>query len=135
VEPPPNSPARRVLVADDNPDAADSLALLISAWGYDVRVAYSGDRALQSALEFRPDVCLLDLGMPGLTGFEVAERLRQEPRTAGAVLAAVTGWGDADTRRRVTAAGFDYHLLKPAPLDELQTILAGGAPASLGDFR
>jgi CheY-like chemotaxis protein len=117
-------------VVDDNHDSADSLAMLIRAWGHDVRVAYGGAPGLQLALDFRPQVCLLDLGMPGMNGLELASRLRREPATAGAVLVAVSGWGDANSRRQSRDAGFACHLLKPANLDALREVLSGRTPAA-----
>ena len=120
----PSGP-RRVLVVDDNQDAADALAMLVRTWGHDVRVAYSGEQGLQAARDFQPEVCLLDLGMPGMSGFELAARLREEPTTAGAVLTAVSGWGDHETRRRAIEAGFEHHLLKPSNIEMLRAILDG----------
>ena len=116
---------RRVLVVEDNKDAADGLAKLVRAWGYDTRVAYGGPQGLTLAFEFSPDVCLIDLGMPVLSGFELARFLRGDPRTAGILLAAVTGWSDEETRRKCREVGFDYHFTKPADIDELRNVLAG----------
>jgi two-component system, sensor histidine kinase len=130
VDPSHPNPGRRVLVVDDNPDAADALATLLRGWGHDTRAAYGGEAGLRAAREFRPDVCLLDLGMPGLSGFELAERLRREPVTAGAVLVAVSGWGEPETRRRAREAEFDHFLLKPSNLQILRAILAGQACGS-----
>lgn len=118
---------RRVLVVDDSPDAADALAMLVRGWGHDVRVEYGGEQELRAALDFRPDVCLLDLSMPRMSGFDLAGRLRQDPRTAGAVLVAVSGWGDSETQRRARDAGFDAFLLKPSDLDALRGVLAASA--------
>jgi CheY-like chemotaxis protein len=112
----------RVLVVDDNHDAADSLAMLLRFWGYDTRVAYDGMQALAVAPAYRPDALCIDLGLPGLDGCEVARRLRPSlPRPP--VLVAVTGYGDADHRRRAVAAGFDHFLLKPVDLDVLRRLL------------
>lgn len=116
---------RRVLVVEDNKDAADSLARLVRAWGYETRIAYGGRQGLALAFEFSPDVCLVDLGMPVLNGFELAQLIRRDPRTAGILLAAVTGWSDEATRRRCREVGFDYHFTKPADIDELRNVLAG----------
>ncbi len=118
------APARRVLVVDDNRDAADSLALLLRTYGHDVTVAYDGLEGVAAALEFRPDVALLDLGLPGLSGYEVAQRLRREPELGKMLLAAVTGYGQDEDRRRTREAGFDIHLVKPADLDVIQALLA-----------
>jgi PAS domain S-box-containing protein len=107
-------PPRRILIVDDNVDAAESLAhLLRRFWKQDVRVVHDGNSALGVADEFRPELVLLDLGMPGMDGFEVARRLRSHHATAGSLLVALTGWGGDDERRRAREAGFDLHLVKP----------------------
>jgi PAS domain S-box-containing protein len=116
--------ANRVLVVDDNRDAANSLAILIQAWGHQIRVAHEGLHALEVAREFRPDVVLLDLGLPGMPGVELAEQLRQEPGLEKTFLVALTGYGADEDRRRTSEAGFQAHLVKPADLNELQTLLA-----------
>lgn len=112
---------RRVLVADDNVDSAETLALLLQALGNDVRTVHDGLRAVEESEAFRPDVALLDIGMPGLDGYEVARHIRGKPWGANMVLIALTGWGEEEDRRRCREAGFDRHLLKPidiAPLRE-----------------
>jgi CheY-like chemotaxis protein len=119
----PFSSSRKVLVVDDNADAADSLAVLLRLLGHEVRVAHDGPAALAAAAGGWPEVVLLDLGMPGMDGYEVARRLRADPATAGAVIAALTGWGQDEDRRRSKEAGFDHHLVKPADLGALQQIL------------
>ncbi len=116
---------RRVLIADDNMDAADSLALLVEIGGHEVRVAHGGRAALALAQAFRPDVVLLDIGMPDMTGYEVASALRGEPWGTHIQLVALTGWGQEGDRRRSTAAGFDRHLTKPIDTDELIAVLMG----------
>jgi CheY-like chemotaxis protein len=116
--------SKRVLVVDDNRDAADSLAVLLRLHGHEVRVAYEGPAALAASAEFGPDLVLLDLGMPGMDGYEVARRLRQSPAFAGRVLAALTGWGQEADRMRTREAGFDHHLVKPADPGELAALLA-----------
>ncbi len=105
--------ARRVLVVDDNVDAADSAAMLLRMSGHQVEVAYNGEAALDAAQKFHPEVVLLDIGLPGLTGYEVARRLRAKPEFKAMVLAAVTGYGQEEDRRRTREAGFDAHLTKP----------------------
>ena len=120
---------RRVLVVDDNRDAADSLGMLLGFLGAEVAVAHDGRSALDKMATFHPEVVLLDLGMPEMSGLEVARRMREDPALAGITLVALTGWGQREDRRRTTEAGFDYHLVKPADLSALQTILAlGSAP-------
>jgi CheY-like chemotaxis protein len=109
-------PARRlsVLVVDDNPDQAESLAMVLQGAGHDVRVAGDGLDALEAARASRPEVVLLDLGMPGMNGFEAAHRLQQDPAARPDLLVAVTGWSSDEDRRRTRAAGFAHHLTKPA---------------------
>ncbi len=117
------TPSRRVLVVDDTPDVADSLALLMKTLGVDVRVAYSGARGLASLAEFKPEIVFLDIGMPGMDGFETARRMREHPQGRDVALVALTGWGEEETRRRVEASGFDRHLIKPAQIDDLRQAL------------
>lgn len=123
---------RRVLVVDDNEDTAWSFAMLLRAFGHEVRTAHDGPSGLEAALDERPDVVFLDIGLPGLDGYEVARRLRRRPELAAAVLVAVTGYGQDDDLRHSREAGFDHHLVKPARLEEVQAILssaAGRAPS------
>ena len=120
----PNQAGCTVLVVDDNVDSAQSLAMLLEVSGHVVRVAYDGPTGLEAALADRPDVVLLDIGLPGLTGIEVAKRIRREPTLETSVLIAVTGYGQQEDRQRSRDAGFDHHLAKPADFAELQRILA-----------
>jgi PAS domain S-box-containing protein len=103
----------RVLVVDDNVDAADSLATMLKLNGHELRVAYDGPGTLAIAQTFRPQVVLLDLGLPGMDGYEVARRLRENPEMKGTCLAAVTGWGQPEDRQKSKEMGFDRHLVKP----------------------
>ncbi len=119
------SAARRVLVVDDNADGADSLALMLRLQGHEVRVAYNGAAALETAADYRPEVVFLDLGMPGMDGYEVARRLRAAPGLGDVRLAAVTGWGQVEDRRRTAEAGFDLHVVKPVEPGVLQQLLDG----------
>jgi signal transduction histidine kinase len=114
---------QRILVVDDNRDAADTLALLLESHGAAVHVAYGGEAALAALNGFRADTVLLDLGMPGMDGFEVARTLRADPRRAGLRILALTGWGQDSDRRRTREAGFDHHLTKPVDFDALETWL------------
>jgi len=107
------SPGRRVLVVDDNVDTAESMVLLLRMRGHEVQVAFSGPMALEVASAFEPEVVLLDIGLPGLDGYEVARSLRQQDRTAKAKLVALTGYGQEEDRRLAREAGFDHHLTKP----------------------
>jgi PAS domain S-box-containing protein len=116
--------ARRVLVVDDNVDAADSVAMLLRFWGHDVRLAYNGPQALEVAGRFQPELVVLDIGLPGMNGYEVARRLRQQPRFRKTVLAALTGYGQEEDRRRSADAGFDRHMTKPVDPEELRQLVA-----------
>ncbi len=118
----------RILVVDDNHDAADSLAMLLKGSGHDVRMAYDGVAALAAAGEFRPDVILLDLGLPGLSGFEVARRIRTEPWGGPMRLIALSGWGQEEDIRRTRDAGFNAHMIKPPDFTALLNLLS-----TLGD--
>ena len=109
----PTGPSLRVLVVDDNVDTVTTLAMLVQESGHDVRTAYDGSAVLEAALDYRPNVVLLDIGLPGLDGFEVAKRLRQQPALQNVVLVAMTGYGQESDRQRSQEAGFDHHLVKP----------------------
>jgi PAS domain S-box-containing protein len=113
----------RILVVDDNEDSADSLGLLLTLLGNEVRIAHDGLAAVNLANEFEPRVVLLDIGLPTLNGFEAAERIRQQPWGKEAVMIAVTGWGEAVDRQRSKKAGFDHHLVKPVDPDVLTRLL------------
>jgi CheY-like chemotaxis protein len=114
----------RVLVVDDNHDAADSLAALLEIGGHETRVAHDGHEALRAAHAFRPEIVFLDIGMPGKDGYEVARDLRADTETRNAVLVALTGWGAQQDRARSRSAGFDHHLTKPAGLPDVERLLA-----------
>ena len=118
----------RLLVVDDNRDAADTLSVLLSTLGVEHRTANDGPAALALAEAFRPQVVLLDIGMPGMDGYEVARRLRGQPIHAGVLLVALTGWGGAQDHARSRAAGFDHHLRKPADINELLRLIATVEP-------
>jgi CheY-like chemotaxis protein len=125
LDPPPAVTASgRVMVVDDNRDGADSLAMLLTLDGYEVRTVYDGLEALGAAGEFQPQVVLLDLGMPGLDGFDTARRLRAAHRGGRMFLVAVTGWGQARDRELTAQAGFDAHLVKPVDPAELKALLS-----------
>jgi signal transduction histidine kinase len=121
----PNTPfaGQRILVVDDNRDAADTLGLLLEADGADVRVVYDGRAALAMAETFMPSSVLLDIGMPGMDGYEVARRLRQDERFASLRIVALTGWGQDSDRRQTRNRGFTHHLTKPVSLEDLHKIL------------
>ena len=115
---------RRVLVVDDNRDAATSLELMLRMLGHETRAAFDGSTGLEVAAEFRPDVVFLDIGMAKMNGYEVARRLREQPWGNQIVLIAVTGWGQAEDKRRTAEAGFDHHVVKPADPHVLTSLLA-----------
>jgi PAS domain S-box-containing protein len=123
----------RILVADDNIDAADSLAMILELAGHDVRVVHDGRAALSVAQSFRPDTVLLDIGMPQLNGYEVAQALRQEPWGTKITLIALTGWGQESDRLKAMDAGFDRHLTKPVDPETLEQLMA--SPSRKGDAR
>jgi two-component system CheB/CheR fusion protein len=114
----------RILLVDDNRDAAQSLSMVLRILGAEVRVAYDGDEALQACESYQPGVVLLDIGMPGMDGYEVARRIRGRRAGRAPAIVALTGWGQEADRRRAREAGFDHHLVKPADLHTLQALLA-----------
>jgi PAS domain S-box-containing protein len=116
----------RVIVADDNRDAADTTAMMLRALGHDVRSCYDGRQALSEGADFLPDTMLLDIGMPGFSGYEVARRIRTEPWGENVTLIALTGWGQSEDRRRSLEAGFDHHLVKPVHLNDLRAAIDAG---------
>lgn len=131
VEAVPPTP-RSVLVVDDNVDAARTLAELLSLDGHEVHVAHDGPSAVESARRLRPDVAILDIGLPGFSGLEVARRLRDDPSSEGLLLVALSGWVQPEDLVRSREAGFDYHLAKPVGVATLQMILAVASPAPGG---
>jgi len=116
-------PGQRVLLVDDNTDSSEPLSLLLQAKGHETRIAVDGEEAIEMADEFLPDCVVLDLGLPGIDGYEVARRLRERPYGAKLTLVALTGWAGKDVRVKAAAAGFDYHLVKPVNLEELERIV------------
>jgi CheY-like chemotaxis protein len=120
---------RRILAVDDNRDAADSLAMLLQMMGHETRTAYDGLEAAQAAATFRPDVVLLDIGLPKMNGYEVARQIRQQRWGEGMALIALTGWGQEEDKRRALEAGFDHHLTKPVEAAALEKLLALVNPA------
>jgi CheY-like chemotaxis protein/two-component sensor histidine kinase len=114
---------RRILVVDDNRDGADSLSLLLQLAGHETELQYDGPEAVDAAERWRPDVVLLDIGLPGLNGYEVCRRIRQQPWGKDMVVIALSGWGQAEDRRRSQEAGFNRHLVKPVDHDVLVDLL------------
>ena len=113
----------RVLIVDDNPDAADSLALLIGCWGFEPKTVYDAPTALDAATEFAPHCFVLDIAMPGMDGYELARQVRQRPDLRSAKLIAVTAFSSDTHKSRLHEAGFDHHLTKPADPGELERLL------------
>jgi CheY-like chemotaxis protein/anti-sigma regulatory factor (Ser/Thr protein kinase) len=124
---PPISRPLRVLVVDDHEDTVLSFSLLLKESGHDVQTAHDGPTAVQAATDFRPDLLLLDIGLPGLNGYEVARRIRNEPGLKKVILVALTGYGQETDRQAALQAGFDHHLVKPARAAQLQQILAAAS--------
>ncbi len=120
----PGSSRRRILVADDNVDSAESLGRLLELLGSDVRTANEGVQALQEAEAFQPDVILLDIGMPKMNGYEVCRRIRELPWGGSAYMVAMTGWGQEEDKRRSHEAGFDRHLVKPMNFEDIKNLLS-----------
>jgi CheY-like chemotaxis protein len=114
---------RRILVVDDNPDAVESLTVLLQIAGHHVHEALDGEAGIALAEQVRPDVLLLDLGMPEVSGYEVARRIREQPWGKQILLVALSGWGQADERLRTQEAGFDAHLVKPVAPEALDRLL------------
>ncbi len=115
----------RILVVDDNLDAADTLAMLLKMMGNNVRTAHDGEEAVLAAGDLRPHAVLCDIGLPKLNGYEVCRRIRQEPWGANVILIAMTGWGQSDDRRKSKEAGFDHHMVKPVEPQSVMTLLVG----------
>ena len=113
----------RIVIADDNRDAAESLAMLLQMDGHHVSVAHDGADALRIVDAVHPQVAVLDIGMPGLTGYQVAQRIRSSLQSPPIILVALTGWGQSQDLERAKAAGFDHHLVKPADPEELRSLL------------
>jgi signal transduction histidine kinase/ActR/RegA family two-component response regulator len=122
----------RILVVDDNRDAADSLALLLGLDGHEVRVAYAGRPAIEAAHSFQPRIVILDLGLPDLSGYDVARLMRQDPAVADALLIALTGWGQEEHKQHAMEAGFDHHTTKPVDLEHLAVLLGTHATRDIG---
>ncbi len=129
ARPPQEGAGRRILLVDDNLDSAAGLKKLLTRRGYDLRLTHDGPSALLLAEEFPPEIVLLDIGLPGMDGYEVARRLRRQPGTARALIIAISGYGQEEDLRQSRESGFDHHLVKPVRLEELRGLLAGSAPA------
>jgi CheY-like chemotaxis protein len=129
-------PRRRILVVDDNRDSADSMAMILKLTGNDVVTAHDGVEAVEAAGKFRPQVILMDVGMPRLNGYDATRLIREQPGGPSAIIIALTGWGQAGDRALSKAAGCDGHLVKPVDLSDLETLLTeieGAATPSESD--
>jgi CheY-like chemotaxis protein len=115
----------RILIADDNRDAADTMGMLLELGGHEVIIAHSGNQALELGRQHRPDVVILDIGMPDINGYDVARIARNEDWGRSAYMIALTGWGQAEDKERARMAGFDRHLTKPVDPDLVEEILKG----------
>jgi PAS domain S-box-containing protein len=122
-QPEPPHKRRRLMVIDDNKDAAESMSMLFELWGHEVICTYDGRAALEAAATYRPDAVFLDIGLPGMDGYEIAERLRELPEAGRTVLVAITGYGQDEDRRRSREAGIDHHLVKPVAPETLHRLL------------
>lgn len=125
---------KRVLIVDDNVDAASLASELLTFYGHTTATAFGGEQGILMVLEFAPDVVLLDLGMPLMNGFEVALKLRQMAESSSTVLIAYTAWNDEATKRKASQCGFDLHLAKPADIDHLLLAIASVRLHSSGDI-
>src|SRR5262245_58269227 len=123
-------PSQRGFLVDDNPDSSEPLSILLQTRGHETRVSTDGEDAIAVADDFRPDCVVLDLGLPRMDGYEVARRLRDRPYGADLLLVALTGWAGKDVRSKAAEAGFDYHLVKPVNLEELERIVESAARQS-----
>jgi PAS domain S-box-containing protein len=131
----PEREGGHVLIVDNSKEAADSIAVLLRTWGYEVRVAYDPFAALEEARARPPAVVLLDIGMPGMDGYEVARRLRGQTKLRGAVLVAVTGYSEEQDRQKAQAAGFDYHMVKPVDPNDLRALMELAATSAKPSLR
>jgi PAS domain S-box-containing protein len=120
---PKKAPRRRILVVDDNVDAAATVAKLLTMWGHEVHVVFSGPEALEAVRTFRPEILLLDIGLPGMSGYEVARQLRSDPSSKEIVITALTGYGQSEDRQRSYEAGFDFHITKPPGPEVLEALV------------
>jgi CheY-like chemotaxis protein len=124
TEPPTSGARARVLLVEDNPDAADALAMLLQSLGHDVRTVHRGEDALADATRSPADVVLIDIGLPTMDGYEVATKIRRIAGMSNAVLVALTGYGATKDKEHAMSVGFDHHMTKPVDLASLQALLA-----------
>lgn len=120
--------ARNILIVEDNVFAAKSLRMALALNGHEVEIVYDGNSAIESVIARKPDVVLLDIGLPGIDGYEVARRIRATPSLKDLLLIAITGYGQSQDRARSEAAGIDVHLVKPVAIEELEEVIASRTP-------
>jgi CheY-like chemotaxis protein len=132
---PDSQPQRRILIVDDNRDSAESLAMLMEITGNQTYLAHDGVEAVAAVEKYRPEVVLLDIGLPELNGYEVCRRVREKPWGKDIVVIALTGWGQEDDRRRSEEAGFNGHLVKPVDYDKLLDLLASFNESNVKEKR
>lgn len=113
----------RILIVDDSQDSAMTLGWLVEMMDADYRLAHSGDEAIKTAGEYIPDLVLMDIGLPGMSGYDVCKKMKEMPELSNTIFAAQTGWGEEQHRRASKEAGFDHHLIKPVSIDNLQDLL------------
>lgn len=113
----------RILIVDDSQDSAMTLGWLVEMMDADYRLAHSGDEAIKTAGEYIPDLVLMDIGLPGMSGYDVCKKMKEMPELSNTIFAAQTGWGEEQHRRASKEAGFDHHLVKPVSIDSLQDLL------------
>jgi CheY-like chemotaxis protein len=123
-----SGPRHRLLVADDNADSVTTLSLMLEAMGHEVRTAHDGVQTVEMAESFRPDAILMDIGMPGLNGFDACARIRARPWASDVFIVALTGWGQDEDKNRSRAAGFDRHLVKPVEPATLEHMIRALPP-------
>ena len=120
-----SSAGRRILIVDDNAEAVKTTQMLLELWGHEIQTALDGPSGIKAAQIFKPEVIILDIGLPGMNGYEVAKCLRQLPGTEKVLLIALSGYGQEEDLRKSKEAGFDHHLVKPADMDQLQALISG----------
>lgn len=115
---------RRILIVEDNPDAASSLAELLEVLGCETLIAPDGTKALQKAVQFQPNIILLDIGLPGMDGYQVTQALRQTPGLSSVLIVAITGYGEPEDKQKAYSAGIDLHLTKPVKIGFLKELIS-----------
>jgi len=125
----------RILIVDDSEASAQTLGWMVEIFGYDIKLAHNGQDALALAKSFKPHVVLLDIGLPGMNGYEVCQRLRNDPEIKNLVIIAQTGWGEDQHKTMSQEAGFDYYMVKPIEMEKLRQLLLSLEPTVAGMFN